>query len=224
MFNRQPLVYPRPAASASAEIPCVWQCVAHDLHHHFVRLRFSRRMPLFNASACLSGHVVACLSRLASSSVAVQRPTLRPAQPHGGVFLVCRTAGAGGWDVAAVDSFLCRAHQHGLNASLRPAECRCTHGAARISSSRIMSTRPGSALRSRPFRAGWLMVACGKSKRLRLTVRTDPTDRTGAVNSARGASCRLLGAAAPRAAEARPAAGGEAPGGRATCIRLETGR
>ena len=48
MFNRQPLVYPRPAASASAEIPCVWQCVAHDLHHHFVRLRFSRRMPLFN--------------------------------------------------------------------------------------------------------------------------------------------------------------------------------
>ena len=138
----------------------------------------------------------------------MQRPTLRPAQPHGGVFLVCRTAGAGGWDVAAVDSFLCRAHQHGLNASLRPAECRCTHGAARISSSRIMSTRPGSALRSRPFRAGWLMVACGKSKRLRLTVRTDPTDRTGAVNSARGASCRLLGAAAPRAAEARPAAGG----------------
>ena len=49
MFNRQPLVYPRPAASASAEIPCVWQCVAHDLHHHFVRLRFSRRMPLFNS-------------------------------------------------------------------------------------------------------------------------------------------------------------------------------
>ena len=48
MFNRQPLVYPRPAASASADISCVWQCVAHDLHHHFVRLRFSRRMPLFN--------------------------------------------------------------------------------------------------------------------------------------------------------------------------------
>ena len=51
MFNWQPLVYPRPAGSASAEIPCVWQCVAHDLHHHFVRLRFSRRMPLFNRNA-----------------------------------------------------------------------------------------------------------------------------------------------------------------------------
>ena len=50
MFNGQPLVSPRPAASASAEIPRVWQCAAHDLHHHhhFVRLRFSRRMPLFN--------------------------------------------------------------------------------------------------------------------------------------------------------------------------------
>ena len=50
MFNGQPLVFPRPAASASAEIPRVWQCAAHDLHHHhhFVRLRFSRRMPLFN--------------------------------------------------------------------------------------------------------------------------------------------------------------------------------
>ena len=54
MFNRQPLVYPRPAASASAAIPCVWQCVAHDLHHHFVRLRFSRRMPLFNLTFVLS--------------------------------------------------------------------------------------------------------------------------------------------------------------------------
>ena len=50
MFNGQPLVSPRPAASASAEIPRVWQYAAHDLHHHhhFVRLRFSRRMPLFN--------------------------------------------------------------------------------------------------------------------------------------------------------------------------------
>ena len=48
MFNGQPLVSPRPAASASAEIPRVWQCAAHDLHHHLVRLRFSRRMPLFN--------------------------------------------------------------------------------------------------------------------------------------------------------------------------------
>ena len=50
MFNGQPLVSPRPATSASAEIPRVWQCAAHDLHHHhhFVRLRFSRRMPLFN--------------------------------------------------------------------------------------------------------------------------------------------------------------------------------
>ena len=36
IFNGQPLVSLRPAASASAEIPCVWQCVAHDLHHHFV--------------------------------------------------------------------------------------------------------------------------------------------------------------------------------------------
>ena len=152
------------------------------------------------AGACL---VWASLEQRGSAAA---HPSSRAAAR--GCLLVCRTAGAGGWDVAAVDSFLCRAHQHGLNASLRPAECRCTHGAARISSSRIMSTRPGSALRSRPFRAGWLMVACGKSKRLRLTVRTDPTDRTGAVNSARGASCRLLGAAAPRAAEARPAAGG----------------
>ena len=53
MFNGQPLVSPRPATSASAEIPRVWQCAAHDLHHHhhhFVRLRFSRRMPLFNDS------------------------------------------------------------------------------------------------------------------------------------------------------------------------------
>ena len=50
MFNGQPLVSPRPATSASAEIPRVWQYAAHDLHHHhhFVRLRFSRRMPLFN--------------------------------------------------------------------------------------------------------------------------------------------------------------------------------
>ena len=50
MFNGQPLVSPRPAASASAEIPRVCQYAAHDLHHHhhFVRLRFSRRMPLFN--------------------------------------------------------------------------------------------------------------------------------------------------------------------------------
>ena len=53
MFNGQPLVSPRPAASASAEIPRVWQCAAHDLHHHhhFVRLRFSRRMPLFKSNA-----------------------------------------------------------------------------------------------------------------------------------------------------------------------------
>ena len=50
MFDGQPLVSPRPAASASAEIPRVWQYAAQDLHHHhhFVRLRFSRRMPLFN--------------------------------------------------------------------------------------------------------------------------------------------------------------------------------
>ena len=42
------------AASASAAIPCVWQCAAHDLHHHLVRLRFSRRMPLFNLTFVLS--------------------------------------------------------------------------------------------------------------------------------------------------------------------------
>ena len=72
MFNRQPLVYPRPAASASAEIPCVWQCVAHDLHHHFVRLRFSRRMPLFNGRSQSSMYVrlmcLLLLSLILSSS------------------------------------------------------------------------------------------------------------------------------------------------------------
>ena len=67
MFNGQPLVSPRPATSASAEIPRVWQCAAHDLHHHhhFVRLRFSRRMPLFNdgMSIFLVGPTDKCICR-----------------------------------------------------------------------------------------------------------------------------------------------------------------
>ena len=57
MFNGQPLVSPRPAASVSAEIRRVWQCAARDLHHHhhFVRLGFSRHMPLSNSSFIFFG-------------------------------------------------------------------------------------------------------------------------------------------------------------------------
>ena len=73
MFNGQPLVSPRLAASASAEIPRVWQCPAHDLHHHFVRLRFSRRMPLFNWLISAVGLIGRC-----QPSVGVGGGTSRP--------------------------------------------------------------------------------------------------------------------------------------------------
>ena len=48
------------------------------------------------------------------------------------------------------------------------------------------------------------MVACVQTKRLRMTVPTGPIDRTGAADSARGASCRLLSAVARSRTHALP--------------------
>ena len=61
----------------------------------------------------------------------------------------------------------------------------------------------GAATASTPERAV-LMVARVQTKRLRMTVPIDPIDRTGAADSARGASCRLLSAVARSRTHALP--------------------